>query len=96
MQPWSVREFHADDLDQIISVWQASRTDGARPVYSLTEIIEACSNDLAVVAAVQGRVVGAAACRIQEDRAWIFMLAQAPTGAGRASEVPCSPVWNEG
>ncbi len=77
MRPWSVRDFHADDLDQIISVWQASRTDGAHPVYSLTEIIEACSSDLAVVAAVQGRVVGAAACRIQEDCAWILMLAQA-------------------
>lgn len=77
MQPWTVRDFHADDLDQLVSVWQASRTDGVHPVYSLSEIIDACSDDLAVVAIVQGLVVGAAACRVQEDRAWILMLAQA-------------------
>ncbi|WP_457973657.1 ATP-binding protein [Arthrobacter sp. D1-17] len=75
-QPWSVRDFQADDLDQLISVWQDSRTPGAHPVYSLSEIIDACSNGVAVVAARQGTVVGAAACRIHDGRAWIILLAQ--------------------
>src|SRR5688500_10036226 len=77
MQPWSVREFHPDDLDQLISVWQDSRTPGAHPVYSLAEIIDACSNGVAVVAVREGRVVGAAACKIQDARAWMVLLAQA-------------------
>lgn len=76
IQPWSVRDFHSDDLDQLISVWQDSRTPGAHPVYSLAEIIDACSNGVAVVAAREGRVVGAAACRIYDGRAWMVLLAQ--------------------
>ena len=76
IQPWSVRDFHTDDLDQLISVWQDSRTPGAHPVYSLSEIIDACSNGVAVVAAREGKVVGAAACRIHDGRAWIILLAQ--------------------
>lgn len=77
MQPWNVRDFHLDDLDQLINVWQHSRSAGAHPVYSLSEIIDACSNGVAVVAVTEGKVVGASACKIQDDRAWVVMLAQA-------------------
>ena len=77
MQPWSVRDFHPDDLDQLISVWQQSRTPGVHPVYTLTEIIDACSTGVATVAVMEGRVVGAAACKVQDARAWMVMLAQA-------------------
>ncbi|PRB43019.1 AAA family ATPase [Arthrobacter sp. MYb23] len=83
MQPWSVRDFHADDLDQVISVWQASRTDSVHPVYTLSEIIRTCSDDLAVVAVVRDEVIGAVTCMIQEDRAWILMLAQASAWRGQ-------------
>lgn len=76
IQPWSIRSFQPDDLDQLINVWQDSRTPGAHPVYSLAEIIDACSRGVAVVAAREGRVVGAAACKIQDARAWMVMLAQ--------------------
>lgn len=58
MQPWIVRDFHADDLDQLVTVWQASRTDGVHPVYSLSEIIDACSDNLAVLAVVPDRSLG--------------------------------------
>lgn len=77
MQPWSVRDFHPDDLDQLISVWQQARTPGVHPVYSLAEIIDACSTGVAAVAVMEGRVVGAAACKVQDARAWMVMLAQA-------------------
>lgn len=77
MKPWSVRDFHLDDLDRLINVWQDSRTATAHPVYSLAEIIEACSTGVAVVAVVEGKVVGAAAVKIQDDRAWVILLAQA-------------------
>ncbi|WP_457967875.1 GNAT family N-acetyltransferase [Arthrobacter sp. D1-29] len=77
MQPWHIRDFHPDDLDQLIGVWQESRIEGVHPVYTLAEIIDACSNGVAAVAVTEGRVVGAAACKIQDDRAWMVMLAQA-------------------
>lgn len=77
MQPWSIRDFHVDDLDQLINVWQDSKTPGVHPVYSLAEIIEACSSGVAVVAVVEGKLVGAAACRVLDDRAWVTLLAQA-------------------
>jgi transitional endoplasmic reticulum ATPase len=76
MKPWTVRDFHLDDLDQLISVWQDSKTTAVHPVYSLAEIIDACSNGVAVIAVAEGKVVGAAACKIQEDRAWVVLLAQ--------------------
>jgi GNAT superfamily N-acetyltransferase len=77
LQPWTVRNFHPDDLDQLINVWQDSRTPGAHPVYSFAETMDACTNGVAVVAVREGRVVGAAACQIQDTRAWMVMLAQA-------------------
>ncbi|WP_211881635.1 ATP-binding protein [Pseudarthrobacter albicanus] len=77
MQPWIVRDFHLDDLDQLIDVWQDSRTSGVHPVYTLAEIIDACTNGLAVVAVTEGTVVGAVACVIHDDRAWVVTLAQA-------------------
>ena len=33
-----VRDFHEDDLDQVVRVWEESRTD-RRPVYGLAEIL---------------------------------------------------------
>lgn len=77
MHPWRVRNYHPDDLDQLVQVWQESRTAGVHPVYSLAEIIAACSDELGVVAVSAERIVGAAACRIEEDRAWVLMLGQA-------------------
>ncbi|MCD4851107.1 GNAT family N-acetyltransferase [Arthrobacter sp. AK01] len=77
MQPWIIRDFHLDDLDQLIEVWQDSRTSGVHPVYTLAEIIDACTNGLAFVALTEGTIVGAVACVIQDDRAWVVTLAQA-------------------
>lgn len=77
MKLWSIRDFHLDDLDQLIRVRQDSGISGIHPVYSLAEIIDACSNGITVVAVADGSVIGAAACKIQDDRAWVVLLAQA-------------------
>lgn len=77
MKPWSVRDFHLDDLDQLVAVWQESKTQSAHSVYSLAEIIDACSHGVAVVAVVKGKVVGAAVGKVQDDRAWVVLLSQA-------------------
>src|SRR6476620_1720750 len=37
MKPWHLREFHPEDLDQLVEVWQESRKPGKPAVYSLSE-----------------------------------------------------------
>lgn len=59
-------------------VWQEWTSGHDSPVYSLAEIVAACENGLGVVITYGSDVVGAAAARVDEDRAWIMMLAQDP------------------
>jgi GNAT superfamily N-acetyltransferase len=77
MKPWRLREFHPEDLDQLVEVWQESRNPGKPAVYSLSEVLSACTEQQAVVAIAGDRLIGAAAATIEEDRAWVIMLAQA-------------------
>jgi GNAT superfamily N-acetyltransferase len=73
-----VREFHADDLDQVVRVWEESRTPGRSAVHGLAEVLAAIRDDgLAVVAVVGEVVVGAAVARVSGDRGWVVLLALA-------------------
>jgi transitional endoplasmic reticulum ATPase len=73
-----VREFHEDDLDQVVRVWEESRSPERRPVHGLAEILGALRDEgVAVVATVGEVVVGAAAARLGGDRAWVVLLALA-------------------
>jgi transitional endoplasmic reticulum ATPase len=78
-----VREFHEDDLDQVVRVWEESRSE--RPaVYGLAEVLGALRGDGAgVVAAIGEVVVGAAVARVGGDRGWIVLLALADDWRGR-------------
>lgn len=78
MQQWRVRDYFPEDLDQLVQVWQQSRIIDVHPVYTLSDILSASSSDIGVVAVVNDRIVGAAACRIHDDRAWVMMVCQAP------------------
>jgi transitional endoplasmic reticulum ATPase len=79
-----VREFHEDDLDQVVRVWEESRDAHRRPVHGLAEVLGALRNDgAAVVLAVGEVVVGAAAARVGGDRAWVVLLALADEWRGR-------------
>src|SRR3954463_15114693 len=70
-----VREFHEDDLDQVVRVWEESRSPDRRPVHGLAEILGALRDEgVAVVATVGEVVVGAAAARVGGDRAWVVLL----------------------
>lgn len=77
MPPWRLRDFHADDLDQAISVWDQSRSpDEPRPVFPVSEVISAArSGQPAVVALIGEEVVGMASAQVQGERAWITMVA---------------------
>ena len=73
-----LRDYHEDDLDQVVRVWEESRSAERRPVYGLAEILGALRDEgVAVVVTVGEVVVGAAAARIGGDRGWIVLLALA-------------------
>jgi transitional endoplasmic reticulum ATPase len=79
-----VREFHDDDLDQVVHVWEESRTPGQTAVHGLAEVLAAVRDDgVAVVAVVGEIVVGAAVARVSGDRAWVVLLALADGWRGR-------------
>jgi GNAT superfamily N-acetyltransferase len=84
MASWRVRDFHDDDLDQIVRVWEESRKTGIDPVYGLAEILAALRGDgVGVVAIVGQAVVGATIAQVNGDRGWVNMLALADDWRGK-------------
>lgn len=77
MAPWRLRDFHDDDLDQAISVWDQTRhPDESQPVFPVSEVVAAArSGQPAVVALVGDQLVGMAVAQLQGERAWISMVA---------------------
>jgi transitional endoplasmic reticulum ATPase len=77
MPPWRLRDFHADDLDQAISVWdQSRRPDESHPVFPVSEVVSAAkSGQPAVVAVVGDQLVGMAVAQQHGERGWISMIA---------------------
>src|SRR4051794_41518165 len=79
-----VRDLPEDDLDQVVRVWEESRSPERRAVYGLAEVLGALRDGGAgVVAAVGEIVVGAAVARVGGDRAWVVLLALANDWRGR-------------
>src|ERR1700757_554126 len=77
MPPWRFREFHDDDLDQAIAMWNQSRCpDEPNPVFPISEVVSAArAGQPAVVAVVADELVGMAVGQVQGERAWISMVA---------------------
>lgn len=77
MPPWRIRDFHDDDLDQAISIWDESRGPGEpQPVFPISEVTSAArSGQPAVVAVVGDELVGMAVADFHGERAWISMVA---------------------
>jgi transitional endoplasmic reticulum ATPase len=79
-----VRDFHEDDLDQVVRVWEESRSPERRPVYGLAEILGALrAEGCAIVVTVGEVIVGAAAARVGGDRGWVMLLALSDDWRGR-------------
>jgi GNAT superfamily N-acetyltransferase len=79
-----VREFHEDDLDQVVRVWEESRTAERGAVYGLTEVLAALRDHGAGVVVTVGEVVvGAAAAAVGGDRGWVVLLALAGDWRGQ-------------
>ncbi|WP_425860225.1 ATP-binding protein [Arthrobacter sp. TWP1-1] len=82
MTAWIIRDFHPQDVEGILQLWQSLRENGVEPVYDLAEVLASCEKDHAVVA-VQGEyVIGAAVGRAAHDQGWIVFLATLPEFRG--------------
>ena len=77
MPPWRLRDFHDDDLDQAISIWDQSRRPAEPPpAFPISEVVSAArSGQPAVVAVVGDELVGVAVAHFQGERAWISIVA---------------------
>src|SRR4051812_26428491 len=79
-----IRDFHDDDLDHVVRVWEESRTPDGTAVHGLAEVLAVIrEGGCAVVAVVGEVVVGAAATRVSGDRGWVVLLALANDWRGR-------------
>ena len=79
-----VRDFHEDDLDQMVRVWEESRSPERPAVYGLAEVLGAIRDGgTAVVVTVGEVLVGAAVARVFGDRGWIVLLALADEWRGK-------------
>jgi AAA+ superfamily predicted ATPase/ribosomal protein S18 acetylase RimI-like enzyme len=74
---WRLRDFHDEDLDQAIRVWDESRRDdGAAAVFPVSEVMAAArARQPAVVAVVGDELVGMAVAHAQGERAWVLLVA---------------------
>lgn len=68
-----IREFHDDDLDAIVRLWEEAAREEA-PVYALSEVIASCQRDHAVVAVRDDEIVGAAVGRAAHAQGWIVFF----------------------
>ncbi|WUO84268.1 GNAT family N-acetyltransferase [Streptomyces caniferus] len=82
---WRLRDYHDDDLDRAIQIWDQDRQKGeSPPVFPLSEVVTvARSGGPAVVAVVGKELVGMAVAQVQGERAWITLVALAGTWRNR-------------
>jgi transitional endoplasmic reticulum ATPase len=79
MTPWRVREFHADDLDAAIRLWDNLAASSEASAFSLSDLVAAVrSHEPAVVAVAGEKLVGAAVATVGGDRAWVMRISLAP------------------
>ncbi|MFQ4149285.1 GNAT family N-acetyltransferase [Arthrobacter sp. LAPM80] len=83
MTAWTIRDFHSQDVEGILELWQSLRENGVDPVYDLSEVLASCEKDHAVVAIQGDQVVGAAVGRAAHDQGWIVFLATLPVLRGK-------------
>lgn len=82
-----VRDFHDDDLDGVVRLWERAHEAGMTPVYSLAEVVASCHADHAVVAVSADRVLGAAVGRAAHAQGWIVFFHVDPDSGTDAERV---------
>ncbi|MEU8848379.1 GNAT family N-acetyltransferase [Streptomyces sp. NPDC048564] len=78
MPPWHLRDYHDDDLDQAIQIWDQSRQADEDRVFPVSEVMAAAkAGQTAVVAVVGDELVGMAVAQSSGKRGWILLVALA-------------------
>lgn len=78
MPVWHLRDYHDDDLDQAIQIWDQSRGADEDRVFPVSEVMAAAkSGQSAVVAVVGDELVGMAVAQSYARRGWILLVALA-------------------
>ncbi|MEU6556050.1 GNAT family N-acetyltransferase [Streptomyces sp. NPDC046915] len=78
MPAWRLRDYHDDDLDQAIQIWDQSRQADEHPVFPVSEVMAAAkAGQPAVVAAVGEELVGMAVAEAHGKRGWVLQVALA-------------------
>ena len=78
MTPWRIRDFHADDLDAAVRLWDNPAASSDAPAFSLSDLIAAVrSHEPAVVAVAGEELVGTAVATVSGDRAWVMRISLA-------------------
>ncbi|TXS53151.1 GNAT family N-acetyltransferase [Streptomyces sp. uw30] len=78
MPPWRLRDYHDDDLDQAIQIWDQSRQADEDRVFPASEVMAAAkAGQTAVVAVVGDELVGMAVAQSSGKRGWILLVALA-------------------
>lgn len=83
MTSWRIRDYHADDVDGILRLWEQVTAADSEPVYNLAEVLASCAKDHAVVAVMGDQVVGAAVGRAAHAQGWVVFLATASAWQGQ-------------
>jgi SpoVK/Ycf46/Vps4 family AAA+-type ATPase len=80
---WLVREYHDDDLEGVVHLWDETAALGQLSVFSVGECLAALREDQpAVVAVSGGDLVGAAVATVSGERAWVMRIAVHPERRG--------------
>jgi transitional endoplasmic reticulum ATPase len=83
MTSWRIRDYHADDVDGILRLWEQVTAADSDPVYNLAEVLASCEKDHAVVAVIDDHIVGAAIGRAAHAQGWVVFMATATAWQGR-------------
>ena len=79
MAGWITRDYHDDDLEHVVHLWESTSVLGQASVFGVSECIGALrAHEPAVVAVVGGDVIGVALATIAGDRAWVTRIAVSP------------------
>src|SRR5205807_1469170 len=78
MAPWRVRDFHFDDLDAAVRLWDTPAASSEAPAFGLSDLIAAVrSHEPAVVAVVGEELAGVAVATVTGDEAWVMRISLA-------------------
>ncbi len=79
MTAWRIRDFHDDDLDAAVRLWDDPAAGGAAPVFGVSDLITAVRGGAPAVAALVGdELVGSVVATISGARATLMRISLAP------------------